>query len=84
MEDPTPDMDTMVTSHEEAVELQKAVASLKDPYALVIWLKVALEWSNEEIAHTLETTESAIKSTYHRALQSLRKKYLKSSANPKD
>ncbi|MDP2960888.1 MAG: RNA polymerase sigma factor, partial [candidate division Zixibacteria bacterium] len=62
-----PDIGLIIVSQEESAELQRTVASLKSPYPLIIWLKVALQWSNAEIARMLGTTESAIKSTYFHA-----------------
>lgn len=72
-----PDIESIIVSQEESAELQRTVASLKSPYPLIIWLKVALQWSNAEIAQMLETTESAIKSTFFHATQKLRKMYSK-------
>lgn len=79
LEEPMPDMGTIVTSKEEMSELQKAVASLRDPYPLIVWLKVGLQWSNKEIASLIGGTESAVKSTYHRATEGLKRIYFRNS-----
>lgn len=79
-----PDIELIIVSQEESAELQRAVASLRSPYPLIIWLKVALQWSNDEIAQMLGTTRSAVKSSFFRATQKLRKMYSKSTTDSRD
>lgn len=70
-----PSVESIVISREEEAELQERIASLANPYPLVIWLKSALHLSIKEIADILGKTEGAVKSLLHRARGKLKEVY---------
>jgi RNA polymerase sigma-70 factor (ECF subfamily) len=73
--DPTPEPEKSTSKKEEANLLQKVLAQLKSEDRAVIILRYWYEMSEDEIAQTLSTTTSAVKSRLHRARLMIAQQY---------
>lgn len=69
---PAPPEEAPKEPSEEVVRMMQAIHSLKDEEQLIVWLK-SLELSNKEIGMILGRSKGAIKSSYHRIWEKIRK-----------
>lgn len=72
--DPQADLEKEASLNSEILQMQKAMADLKDEYQdVLIWYYLD-EMPIREIANILDKSETAVRVTIHRALNSLREK----------
>lgn len=66
------ELDKAMHGDEDLTKLSDAVATLNPKYQNIVSLHYFEGMSHKEIAHTIERSESAVKSMMHRALENLR------------